>query len=376
MDIPFAGSLLGWYVRQRSRKIPIAPRIQRPLAETHRVLLVLTTGIGDAVFSSAVFPALRAAMPHAKIALFCRSGWTELFVADPALNEVIPYPGKFRKFFGTLKALKSFRPELVLVLHGNDPDVIPLCYLAGAESIVRIPVEGTRYDYLLSNRLRSEDRNSLPGIHYVDNRLRILDTLGIPKGTGVPQLHIDATRRRTAQEELATLLNNRPYWVVHPRAADSYKSLPDDLLISLIREARRVRPDHCVVVTGGDAEKESLAARLAPLADEGALCAAGRWSLADTAACLVGASAVIAPDTGILHIAAALGRPVIGLYAPTRVALVGPRSRSAPALVIEKPLTCQPCYQKRCPHLPVKCMSQFDAADIVEKLVSILGRAS
>ncbi|MFZ4536199.1 glycosyltransferase family 9 protein [Propionivibrio sp.] len=375
MDIPFAESLLAWQVHRLARRHPVRPLGEFQLKETRQVLVTLTTGIGDAVFSSAVFPALRTAMPQAHITLFCREAWLDLFSDDPAIDEIIPYPGKFRHFFSTLKALRTSRPDLALVLHGNDPDIIPLCYLAGAPTILRIPVRGTRFDYLLSNRNRTEDNDSLPGLHYVDNRLRILDTLGISQAGYAPQLHVNPGRRKRILEELEPSLKGRPYIVIHPRAADRYKSLPDALLVDLLAQLRNCLQTHCIVLTGGNAERADLETLLGRQNDPQVFLAAGRWGLADTAACLAGASAVIGPDTGVLHMAAALDRPVLGLYSPTQATLVGPRAPHAPVTVLEQPLTCTPCYQKRCPHRPVKCMAQFDAQTVTGALLTLLGPA-
>ena len=372
MDIPFAGSLLAWHVRQAAKRRPVRPLAELDLAQVRRVLLVLTTGIGDAIFSSAVFASVRQAMPQAEIALFCRAGWRDLFAGDPNLDAVIPYPGKFRAFFRTLGALRRFGPDLAVVLHGNDPDVIPLCYLAGSRFIVRIPTTGTRFGDLLSNRGRPEDASTVPGLHYVDNRVRILDTLGIPVLNRAPAMHLDPARGERMSARLADYFKGRPYWALHVHAADPYKTVPEPLARELIGKALRAFPGHGLVLTGGPENRSALQALVPPALAERVLVAAGEFSLADTAACLAGAAAVVGPDTGVLHLAAALDRPVIGLYAPTQAALVGPRAPSRLPVVLQKPLTCDPCLQKKCPHRPVKCMAQFAPDEVLATLARSL----
>lgn len=372
MDIPFAGPLLAWHVRRAAKHNPVRPLAELELAQVRRVLLVLTTGIGDAIFSSAVFASIRQAMPQAEIALFCRPGWRDLFAGDPSLDAVISYPGKFRAFFRTLGELRRFGPELAVVLHGNDPDVIPLCYLAGSRFIVRIPTTGTRFGDLLSNRSRPEDAATVPGLHYVDNRVRILDTLGIAVGTRAPAMHLDPARIERVGARLAEHFQGRPYWALHIHAADPYKTVPEPLARELIAGSLRAFPGHALVLTGGPENRAALLALVPPTAAAQVFVAAGEFSLADTAACLAGAAAVVGPDTGVLHLAAALDRPVVGLYAPTRAALVGPRAPSRLPMVIEKPLTCDPCLQKKCPHRPVKCMAQFGADEVLAVLARSL----
>ncbi|HTY98781.1 MAG TPA: glycosyltransferase family 9 protein [Rhodocyclaceae bacterium] len=371
MDIPLAEFFLSRYVAHAARRRPVAPLPVADLAAVRRVLLVLTTGIGDAVFSSAAFPSLRAAFPEAEIRLFCRSAWTELFAADPNLDGVIPYPGKFRRWRATLGVLRQFAPELTLVLHGNDPDILPLCYLAGSKYVIRIPTTGTKFPFLLSNRTRAEDAATVPGLHYVDNRLRILDSLGIPIVARTPAIHLAPELRQRVQAEFARRLKGRPYWVLHAHAADAYKNLPAMLVRELIDRAPEAFPGHSIVLTGG-AENRAALQGLTPCHDNRIYVAAGRLSLAESAACLAGADAVVAPDTGILHLAAALDRPTLGLFSPTRAALVGQRAPHAEAKVIEKPPTCDPCLQKQCPHRPVTCMGQFAADEVLAALATLL----
>lgn len=372
MNIPFASTLLAWHVYRVSQRRSVRPLAEFELAKVRRVLLVLTTGIGDAIFSSTVFASIRRAVPQAEIALFCRPGWHDLFASDPNLNKIISYPGKFRAFFRTLGELRRFGPDLAVILHGNDPDVIPLCYLAGSHFIVRIPTAGTRFGGLLSNSGRPEDAATMSELHYVDNRVRILDTLGIPILNRTPSMHLDPALVKRISRLLADYFHGRPYWVLHVHAADPYKTVPETLAKELIAKALSTFPSHNLVLTGGPENREALQA-LVPAKDaERVFVAAGKFSLVETGACLARADAVVGPDTGVLHLAAALDRPVIGLYAPTRPLLVGPRSPSHRPEIIEKPLTCDPCMQKKCPHNPVKCMAQFSPQEVLAALARSL----
>lgn len=368
MDLPFAAHLLDYWVSRRSRQRPVRPLSKLHLEGIERVLLVLTTGLGDAVLSTPVFEAVRRSIPRARIGLFVRSGWAPLFRNESDLDEIIPYPGKWRQFLSTLHRLRTFSPELTLVLHGNDPDILPLVYLAGSDFIVRIPTSGTRYANLLSNSGRKADSATLTGAHYIDNRLRILDTIGIPTARRSPIL------RSSSDDEVSAWLRvacqNQPYVVVHPWAADSYKTWPLTRARQFMESFEAVFPEHLAIVTGAvaDAPKASkLAEGLHHVRN-----AAGRFGIEGTAALLSGAKAVVAPDTGVLHMAAALDVPVVGLYAPTSPDLVGPRAASAKILTLVRPLTCVPCLEKKCHHRPATCMSQFDPNDIIAALKTCL----
>lgn len=360
MNLPFADAVLARYVNRRSAAgVPSIAAFDRSAAR--RILLVLTTGLGDAVLSTPVFPAVRAAFPGAQVRLFVRAAWAPLFEADPDLDGLIRYEGKYRRFFATLRALRDFQPDLALVLHGNDPDIVPLAFLAGSRFIVRIPTEGTRFRHLLANRERAQDARTVPGWHYVDNRLRILDTIGAPAAGRAPRVRLPPGLRNPAADR-------SPYWVLHAFAADPYKTWPR--AGAFLADALKRYPQHNVILTGGPADRaeaERLAGSL-----ERVHVMAGESSILETAAVLAGAECVVAPDTGILHLAAALDRPVVGLYAPTSAALVGPRSPGAPALVVQEPPLHAPCLEKRCPHVPECCMNRIQPAAVLEALAEQL----
>lgn len=375
MDIPCADALLAAWMRRAARRRPVAPLASLNLAGVRRVLLVLTTGLGDAVLSTPVFEAVRRALPQARVALFVRRVWAPLFAAETDIDEVIPYAGKWRRFFATLRRLRRFAPDLTLVLHGNDPDILPLAHLAGSRHIVRIPTDGTRYPWLLSNAGRAEDRATLPGAHYIDNRLRILDTVGIAPTRRTPVIRLDAASRAHATVQLGARIGARRYLVLHPWAADAYKTWPAAQARAFVEAAAARWPDVGFVVTGTGGDRAAACELVAGLPAERSVVAAGEFDIAGTAALLAGAAAVVAPDTGVLHLAAALDVPTVGLYAPTRPALVGARAATAPAVAVEKPLTCEPCVEKRCLHKPALCMSQFAAADVLDAVAALLGPA-
>lgn len=372
MDIPFADQLLYGWTRRAARRDPVRPLATLDLTKVRSVLLALTTGLGDAVLSTPVFAAVRRAMPQARITLFVRAAWAPLFAAEPDLDAVVKYHGKWRRFFPTLRCLRTKAPELAVILHGNDPDILPLAYLAGSRHIVRVPTAGTRYGWLLSNADRLADRGTMPGWHYIDNRLRILDSLGMSPVRRSPSIHLPAAAHQRAAAWCSKEFGDAPYWVLHPWAADTYKTWPAPQAAAFLAAAAAAWPGMRIVLTGGRREREAaeaLAANRDPV-----VVAAGEFDIAGTAALLAGACAVVAPDTGLLHLAAALDVPTVGLYAPTSASLVGQRAEHAPVRALQQPLTCTPCLEKRCPYAEALCMAQFKTDQVLATLAEILPR--
>lgn len=370
MDIPFADGMLYRWTRLAAGRDPVRPLAALEAGKVRSVLLALTTGLGDAVLSTPVFSAVRRALPQASVTLFVRAAWAPLFAAETDIDTVVPYHGKWRRFFPTLRRLREAAPDLALILHGNDPDILPLAYLAGSRTILRVPTSGTRYPWLLSNADRVADRETMPGWHYIDNRLRILDSLGMAVARRSPVVHVTAQAQQRVKDWVHSTLGDASYWVLHPWAADAYKTWPASQAGEFLAAARMRWPELKVVLTGSPHDR-AMAARLAEN-HSGVAVAAGDFDIAGTAALLADARAVVAPDTGLLHLAAALDVPTVGLFAPTSVSLIGQRAASAPARSLQQPLTCTPCLEKRCPYAEALCMAQFKPDLVLAELSGIL----
>jgi heptosyltransferase-1/heptosyltransferase-2 len=116
-----------------------------------------------------------------------------------------------------------------------------------------------------------------------------------------------------------------------------------------LAESRRAR----IVITGGPNDVE-LAGGVSGLMRHPPLVLAGRTSLGLLAACLEQADAVVSNDTGVLHVAAALRRPVVALYGPTSPQLTGPLGEPQRTVVLHHPDCCPsiPCYRPDHPGAP------------------------
>jgi ADP-heptose:LPS heptosyltransferase len=372
MNIPFADKLLYQWMRYAAKQSPVLPLTALDKSQVRSVLLVLTTGLGDAVLSTPVFSAVRQAMPQARITLFVRAAWAPLFFAEPDVDIVVPYHGKWRRFRESLRHLRSVAPDLALVLHGNDPDILPITYLSGCRQIFRVPTSGTRYGWLLSNASRVEDRETIPGWHYIDNRLRILESVDIAPTRRTPVIQRPLAACTKAAEWLASRIGDRPYIVFHPWAADAYKTWPKDPSCAFLAAALERFPRHTVVLTGGLRERTAAVELAQGFSEDRVVVAAGEFDILGSAGLLAGAGGVIAQDTGLLHLAAALDVPTVGLYAPTQPDLVGQRAANAKAIALAKPLTCDPCLEKNCTYKPAKCMGQFGAAEVLSALCTAM----
>src|ERR1700689_3955920 len=94
----------------------------------------------------------------------------------------------------------------------------------------------------------------------------------------------------------------------------------------------------------------------------GSLDLTGKTNLRQTVALLERAELVIANDTGPMHIAAALGRPLVSIYGPPRPHRPGPFGRLDSVVHLDIP--CSPCFGRHCSH--ISCMRKLDAESIMD----------
>ena len=88
------------------------------------------------------------------------------------------------------------------------------------------------------------------------------------------------------------------------------------------------------------------------------------------------AAVCVTNDSGSMHLAVALGRPVVSVFGPTDPLWIGPYGR--PRAVVRRDMECAPCYRRRlrdCPNGHA-CMREVSAADVIERLEETLARAT
>jgi ADP-heptose:LPS heptosyltransferase len=151
-----------------------------------------------------------------------------------------------------------------------------------------------------------------------------------------------------------------------PGAAHATKQWPEHHWITLIGTLAEQRLD--LVILGG-AREAALGERLAAVGARAAS-AAGRFDLAGTAALLKRTRCVVAGDTGVMHLATAVGIPVVTLMGPT-VGAFGFLPHQARATVLERDLPCRPCSKMGGPVCPLghhHCLEWILPAEVAESV--------
>jgi ADP-heptose:LPS heptosyltransferase len=241
-----------------------------------------------------------------------------------------------------------------LILGSFHQSPLPLALLLRMAGVPRIAA--TSVDYpgsLLDVRHRISD-----DVHEVQRSLSLVSTLGYALPPG------DDGRLRVRPPRAEVPLPPPPYVVVHPGASVPARTWPAErhaeLVAALADAGRRV------AVTGAPSER-ALTARVAGRPRPEVLDLGGRTDFAGLAGVLAGAEAVVVGNTGPAHLAAAVGTPVVSLFAatvpPVRWRPWGVRCE---LLIVEVP--CAGCRARHCPVDGHPCLTGISVADVLAAL--------
>lgn len=329
---------LAW-ARRHARRFPPLPFAPLPPDTTARILVVQTTGIGDTIFCTAPIADLRESFPHAHIAAFVDRRRTSLLQHNPRLNEIIAYPGKYRRVFATVRELKRRAFDLAIIQHANDPDVVPL--VAAAQPRWMIGYESHTFSLLYSVKLPPANRAG--GAHTLDARLALCRAAGAAGAHWRMELFPGPEDATAAAEAFAGAGLHQPV------ALNLGGSLPSKRwpagcwheLLALLEASRTP-----ALLLGGP-EEAPLAQELAR-AHPGCVALAGKLKLMACAAMLRHCSAHVSADTGLLHAGLALQVPTVALFGPDDPRWTGPYPRQERAVVLQAPPEARPAgYDRR-----------------------------
>ncbi len=289
--------------------------------EMSRILVVLPNWFGETLFTTPFLRSLRMQQPGAFIAALGRSACREVLAHSPLIDEMIECDerGAHRGPAGAwrlARALKRQRFDTVFVLRRSLTRTL-IMRLAGIPCRIGWSGKG---QWLLTHRVPPA---SLPR-HKALSYLPLLEVMGLSGEARRYEYTVTEEERQAARAWLQAsgLADGRPLVVLHPGANWPHKRWAPERFAEL---GDRIAAAHPVqmAITGGPGDV-ALANAVRQRMRQPALVVAGQTTVRQLAACLECARLFVSNDTGVLHLAAALGRPLVALYGPTSPALTGP----------------------------------------------------
>jgi lipopolysaccharide heptosyltransferase I len=344
---------------------------RQPLSETEprRIALIKPSALGDVVHALPVLTALRRRWPDAHITWVVNRAYEPLLIGHPDLSATLPFdraalrlgPVAAAAALGRFaRALRTGRFDLVIDLQGLLRTGL-MARATGAPRRVGFANAREGAPRFYTDRVEVPDADRL---HAVDRYWRIVDALGCGGCAKEFRLRVAAGAKRTSAELVSGW--PRPIVAVAAGARWVTKRWPPEHFAAAARAVVR-RLGGTVVFVGG-ADDAPLAHRAADQLGFGSLDLCGRTPIDVLAAVLADSDLVLANDTGPLHLAAALGRPVVAPYTCTLVERHGPYGqfhRTARAAI-----ACHGSYLRSCDHL--SCLPTIPPARVVPLLFEAL----
>lgn len=341
--------------------------LRRQPGPVRSILVARRSRLGDTVVLLPTLKALRKLYPGARIVLGVQKGFSAHFMVQGLVDEVrdIDLLENPSRVSGLRDMARLFAEGFDLVLCGASYFMLREAWLVGAPVIAGVD-DGRPMQTLNDVRVRL-----LPGSHEVDNNLAIVEALGgdVAPEDRPPRLEPPADSAATALRvrQMLGVPADARIVVMHPGSQKPSRRWPADRFAALAARVLAERPALHVILTGVPDEvalvhgiRSALPEEVRPRAHD----AVGGTTLEELLALLAHADAFVCNDTGTMHVARALGTPLLALLGPENDRRWGPYpGGDSPAIALRHEVPCAPCARWDCaPHFCLRELKVDEAA--------------
>ncbi len=342
-----------------------------------KILVISCTALGDTLLSTPAIHATRKLFPNAHITWLVKRPYATFFSSNPHINEIIPYPGAYKKNFKLVREFKKRNFSLCLSFHDSDPCPVQAAWLAGVPFILRSGAKDEKLAHFLSARTPYRDE-----VHAIEQRLDVLRMINADNIESIPDktrmiLPVNATENERFWKQLSKTyhldLTSKLNIGFQISASRIYRMWPAENFAALAKKIIGSLPCSNIFLLGGPSDYQ-LGDNIVKMAHAGhqLINLAGKIHIADLPLAIKGLDLLITNDTGPLHMAVALKTPTIGLFVPSVARHTGPYQDLDIHTVINKKRPCNPCVRKYCkdPH----CMELITVEEVYNAARSYLER--
>jgi heptosyltransferase-1 len=309
-----------------------------------RILIVKPSSLGDIVHALPAFTAVRTAFPSAEMHWLVKQEWVGILERVEGLTRIWPIAAGLGGWLSLVPGLRAVGFDCVVDLQGLFRSGA-MAWLTGATCRVGFQNAREGSPWFYTDRIPVPTRD----MHAVDRYLLLAEALGATPGAGAAP----AFRLKSRPEDRLAVrhllqrhgLSEGQRWIaVHPAARWPTKRWPVE---SFAGAADRLQEKAtCRVVLIGGQEDHETARHVAGRMRQTPIDLTGAIPLSLLPALLESAAVLLTTDSGPMHIAAAVGTPVVALFGPTSAARTGPYG--AGHTVLQQKLPCSPCFSRTC----------------------------
>lgn len=324
------------------------------------ILVIKLRYIGDVLLATPALRALRERYPDACLAVAVNPGTEEILKWNPDADEVLVVArGTVFEQTKFIKNLRRRRFDCVIDLTDGDRSAF-LTRVSGAPVRIGFNEENRWRGLLYTSVVQLPPRV----LHRVERDLEALRPLGIEPKWSPPVLRVTEEDAREGDRLLAEagvgVHGDRPLVLLQPGARYWFKAWPAERFAQLAD--RLADTFGCRILIGGDSSEVELAESVRKHARSAPVNLAGRTTLLQLAGILRRCDLFIGNDNGPMHMAAALGVPVVALFGPSDPAVWGPRGGRTE--VLYKGLDCRGCFRPDCFRGEQNCMKLISVDEV------------
>jgi heptosyltransferase-2 len=332
------------------------------LSDTRPILIVPYMWIGDFVRCHSVVQVLKERWPHRPVDMLSSTLTAPLVDYMPGLRRGIPADLPRRRLaiarnWNLAKRLRGENYGTALIMSRKWKAALAP-FLAGIPERTGFIGEAR---FLLLNDTRWGERK-LPRMVDQCAALALPGDAPLPLAWPRPELRVPAAEVAAWRTHRSLVADGRAVVALAPGAVGPSKRWPAESYAEL---ARALVGEHCSVwVLGGPSEGElarAIAARAGPHVRD-----LTGSDLRDAILALAAADAAVSNDSGLMHVAAAIGTPTIGIFGPTSAWHWAPLNPLAATIETQTSVSCRPCHRPVCRVGHHRCMQDISAAQVLE----------
>ena len=330
------------------------------MSDYRHILLIKPSSLGDIVHAMPTCAAIRRAYPKARLTWLVKRAWAGLVKRIDGVDRVWPVESTLTGWLSQISLLRAERFDLVVDLQGLFRSAA-IGWLSGSPLLVGFANgrEGSPWFYSRSVPVPQLD------MHAVDRYLLVAEAVGAVE-TGTPEFRFRIPQ--TDHEEIDGLLSRSGVmpgtsWVAMNVSARWPTKQWPAASFAEVADLLRQEGWGAVVMIGGPEERADVAA-VSAMMKTPAIDLAGATTVGLLPALLSKASVLITNDSGPMHIAAAVGTPVVALFGPTSAVRTGPYGVGHHVLTGKVP--CSPCFSRTCHNtLPLECLQRVSPEQVL-----------
>lgn len=346
------------------------------------ILCIRLDYLGDVLMCTPAIRALRTSMPGSRIILLTSGSGAAAAPYIPEVDEALVYAAPWMKssqphgpaedftFMETLRT-RDFDAAVIFTTYSQSPlPAAMLCYLAGIPLRLAHCRENP-YQLLTDWVPDTEPDKQIR--HEVQRQLELVTSIGCHTQEQRLSFRVKECDREAVWLKLQErgLGSGRPWILCHPGATAASRRYPAAHFSRAIREL--VTQAGVDIVFTGSAEENDLIELIRNEAGVSTFSLAGELNLGQLGAAISLASVVLCNNTGPAHMAAAIGTPIVDLYA-----LTNPQHTPwmVENVVLNHDVPCRSCYKSACPQGHHHCLTKVEPTEVAEAVQSLLKRTS